>query len=179
MDEPVISQQLTKNAKEFLASEIDWLGKRAEKYFASCEVPVMDNEEKFGKDSQKMDIVFEFSYNFIKRDNRPTFIFEAKRLKSKSHEMGAYLGEEGLQRFLRGDYAKKCSYAGMLGYVQTENSNHWVGKLQKSFGKKYKESKLIETKVMEEISDEYISTHERKSSKQNILIFHILLDFGK
>ena len=33
-DEPVISQQLTKKAKEFLASEIDWLGKRAEKYFA-------------------------------------------------------------------------------------------------------------------------------------------------
>ena len=178
-DEPVISQQLTKKAKEFLASEIDWLGKRAEKYFASWEVPVMDDEDKLGKKSQKMDIVFEYSFNFIRRDYRPSFIFEAKRLKSKTHEMGAYLGKEGLQRFIRGDYARNSSYAGMLGYVQTGDLKHWTDKLQTSFNEKYKDSKLTEIKVIEEICGEYTSIHKRRSNKQDVLIFHILLDFGK
>jgi hypothetical protein len=54
---------------------------------------------------------------------RPRFRFEAKRLHDAGSQR-AYLGDEGLGRFLGGRYAKDDEIAGMLGYVQRGPIDH-------------------------------------------------------
>jgi hypothetical protein len=60
---------------------------------------------------------------------RPRFQFEAKRLYRK-WSIDEYVGKDGLQNFLSGRYAAEHADAGMLGYVQVQPVQKWIGKIQ-------------------------------------------------
>ena len=66
-------------------------------------------EGRTGKHRRKLDIVVESN---LPREVRPEYIFESKRLRKKSRQLqkggfpiGEYVGEDGLQCFVKGIYA--------------------------------------------------------------------------
>jgi hypothetical protein len=56
------------------------------------------------------------------KGQKPYFVFESKRLNVRfdtgfSSNAAAYVGEEGMMRFVTGKYGDGASFSGMLGYV--------------------------------------------------------------
>src|SRR2546427_5962096 len=84
---------------------------------------------KLGKRRKRVDIEFERSSRGVAFH----FHFEAKRLY-RSDSLSEYLGDEGLGMFLSGDYASDERVGGMLGYVQRDSLDAWLGKLQIELG---------------------------------------------
>lgn len=83
------------------------------KHFWPSEETPMHDDERLGKRRRQIDIEI-MQHGIVPRRR---FRFEAKRLHdSASHR--AYLGADGLCRFLDGRYAREDEIAGMLGYVQ-------------------------------------------------------------
>lgn len=78
-----------------------------------------------------IDLVFQ-------RRERPKsslFACEAKRLNSTSHPASVYCGKGGLRCFIDdgGKYARDCTEAGMLGYVQTNDIPYWQKQIETRF----------------------------------------------
>jgi hypothetical protein len=63
---------------------------------------------------------------------RTRFRFEAKRL-GRRNPVTQYVGQEGLGRFLTGEYARDEDEAGMLGYVQGSAPAEWALQIAASF----------------------------------------------
>ncbi|MBW1650137.1 MAG: hypothetical protein JRJ44_05590 [Deltaproteobacteria bacterium] len=66
---------------------------------------------------------------------RPEYIFEAKRLKISAHT-AAYIGKNGMERFIDGRYAERYDEAGMIGYIQSDSLSVWKKKIKKQYIKK-------------------------------------------
>lgn len=109
--EETITGCLTAAMKSVLRSRLapDWTADLT----VHDEVYVEDGVRR-GKRRLRIDIEFEQ----VRRGPRPTFQFEAKRLRSTA-SLRAYLGSGGLGCFLDGRYAKNQDMAGMLGYIQS------------------------------------------------------------
>ena len=107
-------------------------------YMHIADDPPVNAPGRFGKKRRRVDIEFERS----ERGRRPRFQCEAKRLY-QSDSLEKYLGEDGLGRFLAGDYSRDEDVAGMLGYVQTRSVADWGGDLR---------SALDENRTQHEIS---------------------------
>ena len=56
--------------------------------------------------------------------------FEAKRLSDKSNNKEYVCGERGgIERFKRGVHASHLSKCGMFAYIQSNNTNYWIDKI--------------------------------------------------
>ncbi len=114
---------------------------------------------------------------------KPRFRFEAKRLMS-SRSVSAYLGKDGLQMYIRGEYAAEQDDAGMLGYVQTGEPVAWAAQLDARLREKPVQHAVCaggqwnSCSLADEIPLTFRSVHDRLSIGRPLVIFHTLLDFS-
>ncbi|HEY1352160.1 MAG TPA: hypothetical protein VGF67_21290 [Ktedonobacteraceae bacterium] len=109
--------------------------------------------------------------------------FEARRLRAQG-SVNNYLGADGLGCFLSGKYASESDEAGMLGYVQCDDVDIWVTRLQSAIDQdsRNKNELLLlspqrKMPVIDEFHQEWISRHSRETGR-NIVIHHVLLDYS-
>jgi len=108
------------------------------------------------------------------------YVIEGKRLKKKnfSQAIDKYCNV-GIMHFVDEIYASDSPEAMLVGFWQDEDAKHWFDELTRKFEENEKtmnvDEKLISFKVIPEISDEWVSIHQRKSGSK-IILFHILLD---
>lgn len=135
------------------------------------------NTNKTGRSRQRLDIVIECSG----KKPRPEFIFEAKLLRKNGFPIGKYTGVEGLQCYIRCEYADKYPAASMIGYMRSDDSNYWYDQLNdKLLLDKKKEfflqKPLESVGINNSLPNEWISQHIRIDNTL-IDIYHIFLDF--
>ena len=130
------------------------------------EYPV-DDSKRFGKDRFSIDIV-------IRQPQRggpaPTLAFEAKRLRTGTHPIGGYTGQDGMGCFLRGDYVPDMPEAAMVGYVQNRDMDYWEQQLACKLAQP-----LTPTSIVDQLPYEWATTHQREAGT-HITIYHIFLD---
>lgn len=144
------------------------------------EDPPVPSGDRTGRRRGRPDLIF----GLVTKRPRLKYFFESKRLRKQStHRESYYLGEEGLQRFLHGYYAKECSEAGMLGYVQCDTVDEWSSRLKTAINDDAaNENKLLlkpplrNVYILREITNEWVSEHNRENRENSISIHHILLD---
>ncbi len=134
-------------------------------------------EGRTGKRRRKLDIVVESS---LPREIRPEYIFEAKRLRKNGYPIGKYIGEDGLQCFIKGIYATQYPEAAMVGYVQSDTASYWESELKRSFDGNPKNDLRIKqllhkVQVLSSMSDVWVSEHERITGSE-IAVYHIFLN---
>lgn len=151
-----------------------------QKYEAKNENPLPSNTRR-GKSRRKTDLIVLHVFNRA----RPEFVFEAKPLnRSKSYQReDNYLGEEGLKRFLRGEYSDYTAIypeVAMVGYAFTNSPAEWRDGLKAAINDREVELCLkppqIDVKIIDELPVEWKSEHERESADTDIVIYHIMLD---
>ncbi len=108
------------------------------------------------------------------------YVIEGKRLKKKnfSEAVDKYCNI-GIKNFIDEIYASDSPEAILVGFWQDENARHWFDEIIQNFTDNEKalsvQDRLIVVKVIPEITDELVSSHQRKSGSK-IILFHILLD---
>lgn len=140
--------------------------------------PPIPGGKRTGRKRWRPDLIFES----VERRPRPKYHFEAKRLH-REQSIGVYLGKDGLQCFLSGKYAHEYNEAGMLGYVQCNNINAWLAKLQGAIDQdSQNRNELLllspqgNSQVIDAFPQEWLSKHSRNTGK-SIVIYHLLLDY--
>jgi hypothetical protein len=118
-DEDWITQRIVEEAKAILRSPA--CPRWAERYSLRDQVVLsVPGRETIRR--PKIDI--EIESNTL---NRPTYHFEAKRLRiDRTDSVSEYLGKGGLGSLLSERYARTSDEAGMLGYVQSGNPFDWA-----------------------------------------------------
>ncbi len=148
------------------------------KFYAVSEEEPVDYDDKKGKSRPRIDILIETTVG-----TRPEFYFEAKRLKTSTHPVSKYIGDDGLMCFINGIYAAEYNDAGMLGYIQNKSEDHWKEKIQTEIKENSDKLSLKdnqeEIKINDQFPKEWFSKHGRKTITRDIKIYHILLDFSK
>lgn len=109
------------------------------RYLIPLEDPPQDSPDRFGKAQRRIDIEF----ILVHRGPRPRFHLEAKRLY-RSYSVREYLGPEGLELFVLGEYAGNQDAGGMLGYVQTEQTADWEARIEQGLGASRQRLRLCE-----------------------------------
>jgi len=120
-EEPHITGELIREAQNLIEND------GAESWMEHLEIkddPPQNVPGRFGKSRPRID--FEFVY--VVRGAHPRFHIEAKRLY-RSDSVNEYFGSNGLEMFVDGTYAAEWPSAGMLGYVQTDDSATWLNRL--------------------------------------------------
>lgn len=134
-----------------------------------------------GKERRKTDLFVEF----VGRRERPEYIFEAKPQNySKTHQRtGYYIGSEGMERFLEGEYADYTAEypeVGMIGYILSDSVETWRGRLKEAIHQRKDRLRLIsppkDVIVIDEFQFEWRSQHRRSSANSPLSIYHLLLD---
>ena len=114
----------------------------------------------------------------------PIIEFEAKILSSKnSHNKEYVFGKTGgIERFKRGLHSSHLSECGMFAYVQSNNTKHWVKKINGWISELSdinidttihwsKEEILTETGLYK-----YFSSHRRLSLNDSIFLWHYFIE---
>jgi len=150
-------------------------------YDVHNEEPI-SSENRTGNDRREIDLLIKW----VTRIQQPEYVFEAKPLNyvKKYQRTGNYVDNEGMGRFIKGEYADyTASYpeVGMLGYVLSNTPEQWCAWLQEAISKKSKALKLVESsqqdvKVIDTFPLEWISKHKRCSARHPVTIYHILLN---
>lgn len=167
---------------DFVASINSVLDERREEWMLAYSVhddPAENDGRRKGKHRKRLDLRFDSAFS----SPRSRFRFEAKRL-GKGHSVKKYLGSEGLDCFLRGDYARNESHAGMLGYIQSGNIDDWGSEIDSELKRdpktyqvdssfKYAKMPIRECNGV----SCHRSRHQRKAIGRDILIDHVLLAF--
>jgi hypothetical protein len=171
-EEPHITGEIIRSIREVLEAE------NAEPWMQGFEIyddPPQNVPGRFGKYRPRIDIEFVH----VSRGRRPRFHIEAKRLY-RSRSIREYFGDDGLGMFVAGIYAAGEFSAGMVGYVQTENSPAWLGRLARGFARRSSQLRLCETfrsaQDYQDIGAVRISGHDR-TTLGRIDIYHLLLEF--
>lgn len=147
------------------------------KYYSVHEEAPVSGKGSHGKSRPRTDIFIELG----SRPERPEYVFEAKRLRTKGFEAGKYTGVEGIGCFTEGIYAAGYDEAAMLGYVQSNTLIEWKKRVKKSITENaaslYLQSPQYDEVVISSFPLEWVSTHERHNSAGNpVRIYHILLN---
>jgi hypothetical protein len=114
---------------------------------------------------------------------KPRFRFEAKRLTS-NRSVRAYVGRDGLQMYISGEYAGEQDDAGMLGYVLTGEPKAWAAQLDAQLKSKPEEHAVCvggewtSCSLATEVPLTFRSAHNRVSIGRPLVVFHTLLDFS-
>lgn len=111
---------------------------------------------------------------------RLRYVLESKRLRRGSHPLSQYLGTEGLQRFVSGNYAPHALEAAMIGYVQTPTVEDWADELKLAFSGSERarmgtKEGLNSVDVVPALRDSWVSKHTREIG-EDIVLIHVLLD---
>ncbi len=115
------------------------------------------------------------------------FVWEAKRVGDKRvdqrySKLNAGYVNDGIYRFIRGEYASSLGDAGMLGYVLAGSVSNIVGDINACMGNIRRNPPLPEsnhlnrTKPMDDFNDIYLSRHVR-TNQTDIRLHHIFLTF--
>jgi hypothetical protein len=173
--EPVITGEL---ARAMNSAIDDNLSPQWVHYFqVQDEQPVNDGIRK-GKHRKRIDIGVQSS----RPRPRDHFSFEAKLL-GPNNRLRDYLGQDGLQCFLRGDYAASERGAGMLGYIQSGSEKNWGEKLQAALRDPHDKHQVcddchgLEYQFKDGPLYTYHSRHIRQTAGSRIDIFHTFLSF--
>ena len=110
-EETEITGELARNMEELLDRIPPPRGMRN---LVVLDDPPQNTGKRRGRKRLRVDI----EVRAIQIGPKPRFRFEAKRLTSK-RSVAKYLGKDGLQMYILGEYAAEQDEAGMLGYVQT------------------------------------------------------------
>ncbi len=146
--------------------------------FIANDDPPQNSADRLGKRRRRIDI----EMVQIQRGKRPRFLFEAKRLSARA-SLNAYLGQDGLNLYARGEYAAEHGDAGMLGYVQANDPESWANEITKSLSKNSrkhcvdKQGGLVTHHLVTELPFTYRSRHTRKTIGTPITVIHTLLSF--
>jgi len=143
--------------------------------YTPCETSPVNDGSRTGRRRRELDILVQCS------SKRPRwgFVFEAKRLRARICPIGRYTGRDGLQCFVRGEYARDHTHAAMVGYVQSHTPERWIVHLQRSF--RDREAQLLTRRelspiqIVPELPHEWLSEHGRPDGSP-ICIYHIFLD---
>jgi hypothetical protein len=171
-EETHITGEIIRSIREVLEAE------DAEPWMQDFEIyddPPQNVTGRFGKHRPRIDIEFVRAL----RGRRPRFHIEAKRLY-RPRSIQEYFGDDGLGMFVAGIYAAGEFSAGMVGYVQTENSQAWLGRLTRGFVSRTRQLRVCEpfrdSPDCQDIATMQISGHDRKTLGR-IDIYHLLLEF--
>jgi hypothetical protein len=115
------------------------------------------------------------------------FVWEAKKIGDKRvdqeySQLNSEYVNEGLYRFIRGEYASDLDDAGMLGYVLAGSVSNIVGDINASMGNIRKNpplpdsSHLREARPVGDFKDIYRSTHTRVD-QTDVRIHHLFFTF--
>jgi hypothetical protein len=146
-----------------------------DRYSVDEEKPI-SVEGRTGKSRRRLDLVVVSGHS----RPRPKYVFEAKRLKKSDCTIGDYVGEDGLQCFIKGVYASEYPEAAMIGYIQNGNAGYWEKELNRSFDKDKQNNlaikqALVKAPFLDSMPDVWASEHER-TQLSSIVIYHIFLD---
>jgi len=171
-EEPTITGFLVREIQRYLEGPAapPWA-----QVFAVRDDPPVEFPGTAGRTRPRVDIEIER----VQPGPRPRFQFEAKRLYRKG-SIDEYFGKDGLQNFLSGRYAGQHDDAGMLGYVQVQPVQGWIGKIQQRMEDRPDEL-LIEVqdgtwrpRADSELEHSYSSLHRRPG--RPIQIHHTFLE---
>jgi len=146
-----------------------------DRYSVDEEKPIAVEGRK-GKKRRRLDLVVVSGHS----RPRPKYIFEAKRLRKNGYPIGKYVGEDGLQCFVKGVYASEYSEAAMIGYIQSDVASYWESELKRSFDEDLHNNLCIirllqKVQVLSSISDAWFSEHKRTEGS-SIAIYHIFFN---
>lgn len=146
-----------------------------DRYSIDEEKPIAIEGRK-GKKRRRLDLVVVSGHS----RPRPKYIFEAKRLRKNGYPIGKYLGEDGLQCFVKEVYASQYPEAAMVGYVQSDPTSYWESELKRSFDGDLKNDLRItqllqKVQVLSSVPDVWVSKHERITGSA-IAMYHIFLN---
>ena len=166
--EEAITGELVRIIEEMLndTESPDWYD-----HYSIHEDPRIHSPDKFGKHRRRLDIRIE--HNRLRP--RTHYEFEAKRLCKGKSEVANYIGKEGLGLFLSGEYGRQWPEAGMLGYIQSDEPNHWAEKLSRKLSDGLDEP--WESLSIVEGLPTFKTCHNRSEGLPPIRIFHALLNF--
>jgi len=118
----------------------------------------------------------------------PIIEFEAKRFSESSNNKEYICSlRGGIERFKRGYHSSHLKVCGMFGYVQTQNSVDWIGKVNNwikelsenhfdpTIDWSYNEEKLTKVDSFPHV-EKLFSSHNRALSKDRISLWHYLID---
>lgn len=148
------------------------------RHFSVHDDPPVNALGRLGRNRRRLDIKI-VSSQYLPRSK---FSFEAKRL-GKHNPVSGYVGWDGLQCFLRGDYATAEDDAGMLGYVQSDTAESWARKIQAKFEEScndfapYGNSTWREYPMRSGPTYTFHTRHNRVALGRPIDIYHTLLVF--
>jgi hypothetical protein len=175
-EEPAITGELVKEIKCAIESPNApvWAA-----HFEVLDDPPINSPGRRGKRRRRVDI------EMLKTQpgKRPRLQFEAKRL-CNGGSIAKYLGADGLQLFLKGEYAIDHDMAGMLGYVQVGDVHTWgeqIGKRINSDKTRYSvccDGDFCRHAVASNLKHTYLSSHDRLAAGKPIAILHTLLLFN-
>lgn len=172
LDEPSISGLICENIEAILddTGSPDWVND-----YAVYDDPPVHDHSRLGKHRRRVDIKLSSS----RHRPRLRFCFEAKLL-STSNSVSAYLGRDGLGRFLDGSYAATQDVGGMIGYVQAEDCDGWCSKIGKNLDAGHhnlgRGGMWTLVAITNDLPHTYRTIHERARRLTNITIIHTLLD---
>jgi hypothetical protein len=141
----------------------------------------LPSSTRSGNARRKADLIVINVFTQEKRE----FVLEAKPLNSKKQYQceNNYINEKALKRFLKGEYADYTAIypeIGMLGYVLSDTAGEWRDKLKIAIDKNQVQLDLIppqqDVNIINELPVEWTSKHQRDSSKNFLVIYHIMLD---
>lgn len=121
------------------------------------------------------------------RKPSPLIEFEAKRFsESSSNEQYVYGDRGGIERFKRGHHSSHLKVCGMFAYVQSRSIGEWFTKVNDWLTYQFKmntDSSIdwLETEQLSKYTsllsvEKYSSNHTRKTSKDNISLWHYFID---
>lgn len=174
--EPALTGELVRSMKSFLGemSAPEWAD-----HFSVHDDPPVNDPTRFGKDRRRVDVRVDSA------TPRPGagFSFEAKRL-ARGYAVAKYLGDEGLSRFLCGDYAREDNDAGMIGYVQDDDAGYWAAEIEGALGADPGKHGVAGTDWWRAHvfphgpQHVFASTHTRSAVGRPIIVYHTLLLFN-
>lgn len=174
--EPAITGELVRSMKSYLRdlSSPEWAD-----HFSVHDDPPVNDDIRFGKDRHRIDI----RVDGAKPRPGASFAFEAKRLAT-GFPVAKYVGDQGLGCIIRGDYARDENDAGMIGYVQEKDANHWAGEIQSAIKADQGKFQVSESGWWASHSFSngpahlFRSIHSRATVGREVTIYHSLLFFG-
>ena len=128
-------------------------------------------------------------------NNKPFIVIEAKRLDSKidkkrkkEYVVGRYdkkyIESGGIERFKKEIHGNELVYVGMIGYIQTDDFDSWLAKINKYISEEISSSTSIELiweekdKLILDKKNQLFSTYisEHKCKSKEISMYHIWIN---
>lgn len=125
----------------------------------------------------KIDNIFPLNSYDNEVNQEEYLIFECKRLK-KNKKNKLYL-DEGLMRFIKGEYAKNLGFAGMIGFVEEHKGLNLITKdLQERIKALSYTQKDLAIYTENNIPNCYHSQHKKDFEPYQVIdVFHLLFDY--